>query len=59
MPDDGCDCRKPNTGLLNYIDEIFGIDLDNSIFLGDSESDILCAKNFKISSLKLNLVDLP
>ena len=54
-PDDGCNCRKPNTGLLEYIDKIFGIDLKKSIFIGDSESDILCAKNYKISSLKLNL----
>lgn len=54
-PDDSCNCRKPNTGLLEYIDKIFGIDLKKSIFIGDSESDILCAKNYKISSLKLNL----
>ncbi len=54
-PEDSCNCRKPNTGLLDYVDKIFGIDLKKSIFIGDKESDILCAKNYKISSLKLNL----
>ena len=57
MPDSRCNCRKPKTGLLDYVDELFGIDLKNSIFIGDSDSDILCASNFKISSLKLNLIN--
>ena len=42
-PDDNCSCRKPETGLLVEIEERIGSSLKNSFFIGDKESDILCA----------------
>jgi len=35
-----CDCRKPNSGMLDSIQKEFGIDIINSIIVGDKESDI-------------------
>lgn len=43
-PEDNCDCRKPKPGLLLSASEFFDIDLSQSIFIGDSESDIEAAK---------------
>jgi D-glycero-D-manno-heptose 1,7-bisphosphate phosphatase len=39
-PDDGCDCRKPNTGLLEQAASELGFDLSSVIVVGDKESDI-------------------
>ncbi len=35
-----CDCRKPNPGMLLEAKREFDIDLENSIIIGDKESDI-------------------
>ena len=42
-PKDNCSCRKPETGLLVEIEERIGCSLKNSFFVGDKESDLLCA----------------
>ena len=42
-PDDNCSCRKPETGLLVEIEKRIGNSLKNSFFIGDKESDLLCA----------------
>ena len=42
-PDDNFSCRKPETGLLVEIEERIGNSLKNSFFIGDKESDLLCA----------------
>ena len=39
-PDDGCHCRKPETGMLEQIKSEFGLELKGSYFVGDSEKDI-------------------
>ena len=39
-PDDGCDCRKPKTGLLTKAAEELGIDLNSSYMIGDMQKDI-------------------
>lgn len=44
-PDEKCDCRKPEPGLLYRASAEFGLDLNQSAFLGDSRSDILAAVN--------------
>lgn len=36
-----CECRKPKPGMLLRAAEEFGIDLDDSYFIGDSERDII------------------
>jgi D-glycero-D-manno-heptose 1,7-bisphosphate phosphatase len=43
-PQEGCACRKPNTGLLDEISDYFKIDLTDVPFIGDSEKDILAAQ---------------
>ena len=50
-PKDRCSCRKPETGLLNKIEERLGCSLKNSFFIGDKESDLLCAINYGCTPL--------
>ncbi|MGB8476247.1 MAG: HAD family hydrolase [Candidatus Acidiferrum sp.] len=40
---DGCDCRKPNTGMLERASREHAIDLRNSFVVGDRHGDILLA----------------
>lgn len=40
-----CSCRKPQPGLLLEASQSYGIDLYNSILVGDKPSDIYAAKN--------------
>ena len=44
-PEDGCDCRKPNPGLIFKAQRIHRIDLANTVMVGDSVKDIECARN--------------
>ena len=44
MPSDGCDCRKPEPGLIYQAREKYGIDLSESVMVGDSAKDIECAR---------------
>ena len=39
-PEEGCDCRKPETGLLRRAAAERGINLDRSFFVGDKPSDV-------------------
>ncbi len=39
-PEDGCDCRKPNLGLMRQASEELGFDMSESIVIGDKESDV-------------------
>ena len=43
MPDDGCDCRKPEPGLIYQAREKYAIDLSTAVMVGDSARDIECA----------------
>lgn len=43
--DFGCNCRKPKTGMLEQAKEEFGIDLPNSVVIGDRSVDIQLGKN--------------
>lgn len=46
-----CDCRKPKPGMItSYIDE-FNLVREKCLMIGDTEKDILAAKNAKISSV--------
>ena len=42
-PDDHCDCRKPEPGLLLRIAERFGTNLENVPVIGDSQRDLQAA----------------
>ena len=51
LPSDCCRCRKPQIGLLeNEVREGL-IDLACSLFVGDTESDILFANNLGLKSI--------
>jgi D-glycero-D-manno-heptose 1,7-bisphosphate phosphatase len=42
--DENCGCRKPKPGLLHEAANDFRIDLQRSIFIGDSETDVQAAR---------------
>jgi D-glycero-D-manno-heptose 1,7-bisphosphate phosphatase len=44
LPDEGCRCRKPATGLLQAIEAELGQPLAGSIFIGDSLKDLQAAR---------------
>lgn len=44
-PDDGCRCRKPNTGMIEDAIRDMAIDITNSWMIGDKEIDILAGIN--------------
>lgn len=41
---EGCNCRKPKTGMFREADMDFGIDFKNSIMIGDKQSDMQAAQ---------------
>lgn len=42
-PDEGCRCRKPQSGLFEQIRERFGIELSGTPAVGDAVEDLLAA----------------
>lgn len=45
LPTDDCECRKPNTGLLDEISEKLSMQLNKTVFfVGDSFKDIQAAR---------------
>lgn len=47
-----CTCRKPATGLIDAACARFSIDRSKSYFVGDSDSDMLCAQNAGLIGLR-------
>jgi histidinol-phosphate phosphatase family protein len=45
LPSEGCDCRKPNIGLIEKAIKGLDIDLKNTYFIGDSKLDVGAGKN--------------
>ncbi len=43
-PDEGCDCRKPATGLLRAIERELGLPLCCAVLIGDSLKDLQAAE---------------
>lgn len=43
-PEDGCECRKPELGLIKQIETEFGTSVEGAPFVGDTSKDILVAK---------------
>ncbi|MDX1524277.1 MAG: D-glycero-beta-D-manno-heptose 1,7-bisphosphate 7-phosphatase, partial [Anaerolineae bacterium] len=39
-PDEGCECRKPNTGMLRLASDQLNINLSKSYLIGDAGTDI-------------------
>ncbi len=44
-PDEGCDCRKPEPGLIFQAKTRHGIDLPQTVMIGDNAKDIACGWN--------------
>jgi len=53
QPDAGCDCRKPNTGMIKRATKGLDIDLKNTYFIGDSRLDIGAGKNMGCRTILL------
>ena len=52
---DDCNCRKPNTGMLENAKLDFPeIKIEDSFLVGDSDSDILAGKKFGLTSIKVS-----
>lgn len=49
-PQENCLCRKPKIGMIQEALRDFPIDLSQSYFIGDNESDIECALNANIKT---------
>ena len=50
-PDSGCECRKPEPGMLLKAVEEHGFDPSTTHFIGDSLSDIIAAKNTEMAPI--------
>lgn len=44
-PDEHCDCRKPKPGMILRAARKYDINLSDSVMIGDSATDIECARN--------------
>ena len=52
--DDGCDSRKPNTGLVKRAEEKWGIDVAGSLMIGDSDKDAELASRCGMKFLRVD-----
>jgi D-glycero-D-manno-heptose 1,7-bisphosphate phosphatase len=43
VPEDGCNCRKPKSGLFEQIAERYGLDLKDTPAVGDTVRDLVAA----------------
>lgn len=43
-PDENCQCRKPQTGLVDQIEEYLNLSASGAWFVGDSLKDLQCAR---------------
>lgn len=50
-PDDGCECRKPNRGMIDQAVRECGVTLDHSYLIGDHSRDIELAKRVGVRSV--------
>ena len=47
-PQDGCGCRKPNTGLIDQAVDRFSLDLSRCYLVGDKRSDLEVAQKVAV-----------
>ena len=52
-PNENCSCRKPKSGLLLKAIDDFSIDVNNSWFIGDRDSDIQAGESVGCKTLKI------
>ena len=53
LPADGCECRKPKTGLVRDFLRDGDVDLVNSAVIGDRETDLELARNLGVRGLRV------
>ncbi len=54
-PEENCECRKPKTGMVEQAVKKYGIDLKNSIVIGDRDDiDGELARNLGIKFIKVH-----
>ena len=53
LPDAGCDCRKPGSGMFLRAASEHNIDLDRSLMVGDSACDIEAAQRLGMASVRV------
>ena len=53
LPEDGCECRKPRTGLLTKFLASNSIDLSASAVIGDRETDIELAERIGVPGYRI------
>lgn len=51
--DEGCNCRKPQSGMLLQAAAEHGIGLSRSWMIGDSESDVVAGKNAGCRTIRI------
>ena len=51
---DHCHCKKPKPGMIEQAKKDFLIDMNNSIYIGDSQVDYLLAKHFNLPFYGIN-----
>jgi len=44
-PDEKCDCRKPEPGLIFQAQDEYGMNLPKTVMVGDNSKDVLVGKN--------------
>lgn len=54
LVEQGCRCRKPRSGLLEVAARDWNVDLERSVFIGDSESDVAAARAVKCKPILLS-----
>ena len=50
-PESGCQCRKPEVGLLEKIEQNLQASLVGKFFIGDKETDIIAGRNYGCTPL--------
>jgi len=53
LPEEGCGCRKPKPGLLLAAQKKYRIDFSSAVMIGDSATDIECARNAGVAATVL------
>ncbi|MEY2827910.1 MAG: hypothetical protein RLZZ183_1029 [Actinomycetota bacterium] len=54
LPENGCQCRKPNPGLGRVAEKDFGVLLHKSYVVGDQESDLRFGKNLNCKVVQIH-----
>ena len=53
LPSQHCSCRKPATAMILEATREYQIDLSRSFLVGDKESDVECARNAGVRSIRV------